>query len=83
MRLFTDSEATLESIASSKQIERKTLRLTVVDLKERLVDGEIYSYSWLPTQSMWTDMMMKEMRLPLVMEDVILKTVVNLPKTGQ
>ena len=82
MRLFTDSEATLESIASSK-IERKTLRLTVVELKERLVDGEIYSYSWLPTQSMWTDMMMKEMRLPLVMEDVILKTVVNLPKTGQ
>ena len=67
MRLFTDSETTLKSIASSKQIERKTLRLTVVELKERLVDGEIYSYSWLPTQSMWADMMMKEMRLPLVM----------------
>ena len=32
-RLFTDSEATLESIVSSKQIERKTLRLIVVDLK--------------------------------------------------
>ena len=45
VRLFTDSEATLESIASSKQIERKTLRLTVTDLKERLVDGDIYSYS--------------------------------------
>ena len=43
--LFTDSEATLESIASSKQIERKTLRLTVTDLKERLVDGNVYSYS--------------------------------------
>ena len=42
VRLFTDSEATLESIASSKQIERKTLRLTVVDLKERLIDREIY-----------------------------------------
>ena len=41
VRLFTDSEATLESIASSKRIERKTLRLTVVDLKERLVDGDI------------------------------------------
>ena len=81
MRLFTDSEATLESIASSKQIERKTLRLTVVDLKERLVDGEIYSYSWLPTQSMWVDMMTKEMRLPPAMEDVIMKNVVNLPET--
>ena len=67
MRLFTDSEATLESIASSKQIERKTLRLTLVNLKERLVDREIYSYFWLPTQSMWAD--------------VILKNVFDLPKT--
>ena len=82
MRLFTDSEATLESIASSK-IERKTLRLTVVELKERLVDGEIYSYSWLPTQRMWMDMMTKDMGHPLAMEDVIMKNVINLPKTGQ
>ena len=59
VRLFTDSEAMLESIASSKQIERKTLRLTVVDLKERLVDGDVFSYSWLPTKSMWADMMTK------------------------
>ena len=81
MRLFTDSEATLESIASSKQIERKTLRLTVVDLKERLIDGEIYSYSWLPTQSMWADMMTKEMCFPPAMEDVLLQNVVILPKT--
>ena len=47
VRLFTDSEAILESIASLKQIERKTLRLTVTHLKERLIDGDIYSYSWL------------------------------------
>ena len=52
VRLFTDSEATLESIASSKQIDRKTLRVTVVDLKDKLIDGEIYSYSWLPTEKM-------------------------------
>ena len=73
VRLFTDSEATLESIASSKQIERKTLRLTVVDLKEKLVDGDVFSYSWLPTKNMWADMMMKEMQLPLALEDVFLK----------
>ena len=51
IRLFTDSEATMESIASSKQIERRNLRMIVVDLKERLVDGDIYSYSWLPTKN--------------------------------
>ena len=43
VQLFTDSESTIESIASLKQIERKTLRQTVVDLKERLVEGDIYS----------------------------------------
>ena len=80
VRLFTDSEATLESIASSQQIERKTLRLTVVDLKESLVDGEIYSYSWLTIQCMWADVMTKEMHLPPAMEDVILKNVLELPK---
>ena len=80
VRLFTDSEATLESIASSKQIERKTLRLTVVDLKERLVDGDIYSYSWLPTKNMWADMMTKEMMLLPALEDVFLKNDLDLPQ---
>ena len=78
VRLFTDSEATLESIASSKQIERKTLRLTVVDLKERLVDGDVFSYSWLPTKNMWADMMTKEMQLPSALEDVFLKNDLDL-----
>ena len=80
VRLFTDSEATLESIASSKQIERKTLRLTVTDLKERLVDGDINSYSWLPTKSMWADIMTKEMELPSALEDVFLENEMALPK---
>ena len=79
VRLFTDSEATLESIASSKQIERKTLRLTVTDLKERLIDGEIYSYLWLPTKSMWAEIMTKEMELPSALEDVFQKNDVVLP----
>ena len=62
-------EPTLESIASSRQVERKTLRPTIFDLKERLVDKDIHSYSWLPTQSMLT----KEMKIPQALEDVILK----------
>ena len=80
VRLFTDSEATLESIASSKQIDRKTLRPTVVDFKERLVDGDIHSYSWLPMQNMWVDMITMEMCLPPALEDVFLKNVLDLPK---
>ena len=73
VRLFTDSEPTLESIASSRQVERKTLRPTIVDLKERLVDRDIHSYSWLPTQDMLADVLTKEMRLPQALENVFLK----------
>ena len=40
IRLYTDSESTLESVASSKQIITKTLRNVIVDLKERLVNGK-------------------------------------------
>ena len=73
IRLFTDSEPTLESIASSRQVERKTLRPTILDLKERLVDKDIQSYSWLPTQDMLADVLTKEMRLPQALESVFLK----------
>ena len=81
MRLLTDSEATLESIASSKQIDRKTLRLMVVDLKERLVDGDIYSYARLPMENMWADILTKDMRLLSDLEDVFLENNINLPET--
>ena len=78
VRLFTDSEPTLESIASSRQVERKTLRPTIVDLKERLVDRDIHSYSWLPTKDMLADVLTKEMCLPQALEGVFLKNDFNL-----
>ena len=78
VRLFTDSEPTLESIASSRQVERKTLRPTILDLKERLVDKDIQSYSWLPTQDMLADVLTKEMKIPQALEDVILKNEISL-----
>ena len=56
------------------------MRLTVTDLKERLVDGYIHSYSSLPTKSMWADMMTKEMGVPVALENVILKNDIALPK---
>ena len=69
--LFTDSESTLESIASSKQIATKTLRNVITDLKQRLVDDEISSYAWLPTDSMWADILTKEKKMPSTFEKVI------------
>ena len=52
----------------------------MVDLKERLLDGDVFSYSWLQTKSMWADMMMKKMQLLPSLENVILKIVLDLPQ---
>merc|ERR1711954_513527 len=63
VRIMTDSEPTLESIASTKQIERKGLRMTVQEMKEKLMEGEIESYQWLSTKEMWADGLTKEMEI--------------------
>ena len=53
----------------------------MVDLKERLVEGDITSYSWLSTDSMWADILTKEMRLPSGLEKVIKNNIMDLPET--
>ena len=63
VRIMTDSEPTLESIASTRQIERKGLRMTVQEMKEKLIEGEIVSYQWLSTKEMWADGLTKEMEM--------------------
>ena len=78
IRLFTDSESTLESVASSKQIVTKTLRPVIMDLKERLLSGEITSIAWLPTKDMWADLLTKETKLPKALEDILTKNVMKI-----
>ena len=78
VHLFTDSESTLECVASSKQIVTKTLWMTIVDLKERLLRGEVTSYAWLPTEIMYPDILTKEKKLPESLEDVLIKNMMNL-----
>ena len=53
--------------------------MTVTDLKERLIDGDIYSYLLLLTKSMWADMMTKEMELLSALKDVFQKNIMDLP----
>ena len=52
IHLYTDSEGTLESITSTKQVDRKSLHMVVQDLKERLLEEEIGLFQWIPTKSM-------------------------------
>ena len=63
VRIYTDSEPSLESIASTKQIERKSLRMTVQEMKERLIKGDVKSYQWIPTKEMWSHGLTKEMEM--------------------
>ena len=55
VRVYTDSLPLLEIIASSKQVDQRHLRKTMVDLKQKLIDGEVSSYSWIDTKSMTVD----------------------------
>ena len=71
--LFTYSESTLESIASTKQITTKTLRNVITDLKQRLIDEDISSYAWLATNSMWAEILTKEKKMPPTFGEVIAK----------
>ena len=61
VRTITDSEPTLESIASTRQIERKQLRMVVKEMKDKLREGEITSYQWVSTKNIWADGLTKEM----------------------
>merc|ERR1711955_38878 len=59
--IITDSEPTLESIASTRQIERKGFRMVVQEMKDKLRDGEIDSYQWVSMKQIWADGLTKEM----------------------
>ena len=61
VRILTDSEPTLESIASTRQIERKGLRMLGHEMKDKLRDREITSYQWISTKKIWADGLTKEM----------------------
>ena len=79
---YTDSESTLESVASIKQISTKTLRNVISDLKQRLVEGEVTSYAWLPTTSMWADVLSKENKILPELKDVFLHNKMKLGDTS-
>ena len=60
VRLLTDSRPLLESIGSTRQVEERLLRNTITDLKEKLEDNSVESYSWLETSEMIADILTKE-----------------------
>merc|ERR1712121_333548 len=71
VRIITDSEPTLESIASTGQIERKQLRMVVKDMKDKLREGDITSYQWVSTKDIWADGLTKEMSMTEGMRNLL------------
>merc|ERR1712237_161542 len=71
VRILTDSEPTLESIATTKQIERKGLRMLVYEMKDKLRDGEITSYQWISTKKIWADVLTKEMPMTDIIRNLL------------
>ena len=80
VRIITDSEPLLESIASTKQIERKGLRMIVQELKDRLMSGEVKSYQWIPTKEMWADGLKKEIEMAEGLRKMLKEGVCSLKK---
>merc|ERR1712112_484379 len=71
VRILTDSEPTLKSIASTKQVERKALRMVVQEMKDKLRDGDINSYQWVSTKNIWADRLTKEMSMTEGMRNLL------------
>ena len=82
VRLFTDSEPTLESIASTRPIETKRLRNQVQELKEVLLNGEVESFAWLSSKDMLADALTKEMKMNQDLEDLLNKNIFHLSKSS-
>ena len=60
-------------IGSTKQIEEKMLRNSIVDFKEDLEQGNVNSYNWLATKDMLADILTKECRKNSQIIDVMSK----------
>ena len=63
-----------------KQVERKSLRMVIQDLKEWLIDGETASYQWIRTNLIWADTSTKEMEMTNIrIRDKDKKTACKIP----
>ena len=58
--LFMESKPLHDSIFSTKQVDRKTIRNIIHMMKDSITRGEVHSFKWLETKAMITDVFTKE-----------------------
>ena len=73
IKIYTDSKPLLDSVASSKQVEKKMMRPIIADMKDKLIDKSIVSFKWLRTDQMVADMLTKERTDTRMMDGIIME----------
>ncbi len=63
----------LESIGSSRQIEKKALRQSVAYLKQSLEDEEVMDYSWIQGEEIVADMLTKQGSKCAILDEILVK----------
>ena len=52
VEMYTNSKPLFESIYSTKQVDRKTMRHMIQGMKDSLARGEVNSFHWIDTKKM-------------------------------
>ena len=58
--IYSDSEPLIESIHSTKPVERKTIRHVIQGMKDNLSRGEVKEFRWVDTKMMLADILTKD-----------------------
>ena len=58
--VYSDSEPSIESIYSTKQVERKTVRHVIQSMKDALERGEVREFKYSNTKEMLADVLTKD-----------------------
>ena len=58
--VYTDSKPTIESIYSTRQVERKTVHHVIQSMKDALDRGEVSKFKYVNTKEMLADILTKD-----------------------
>ena len=75
--IFTDSLGTLESVASTKQVERALMRQHIYALQQHMENDEVQSFNWIQDELMLADILTKEMKQKEGLDDLLLKNKIH------
>ena len=77
VHMFTDSKPLHDSIYSTKQVDRKTMRHVVQIMKDPVSRGEVEKFIWVDTKNMIADVLTKDSAPTHLIKEVLDKGVLN------